>query len=332
MTWKVPSKKHPEFRRDIRVGEEGKVLGLADEEGRQVILQVVVSLPEGPRQITSAVYPKTIMLTSEYKLTEAGKELSAAAEAAAASASASTSCAEEKASSVPQWLRGDSDMAVIKQAKWSKSLVCDRDDLMRINYIKSRVASGLEALHEVLPQFTEKDLVVAQRQNKQGAWKSELWTNRDFDAYEIILAPYSSQLKDTHLTQSAHAVVGLPKHGVGAHPSGGSLALDGRSRMFIAHSNTMDELEHKGSLYWVVARPSDDSLCNLSTDTFAWEQKVLVQLPGHKKKKVVAMSRSIDALPSIPVIVNKKPIEKYTQLVLYQKEREKVKGTPSSST
>ena len=311
---------------------------MADEEGRQVILQVVVGLPEGPRQITQAVYPKSIMLTSEYNLTEAGKELSAAAEAAAASSS--TSCAEEKGSSVPQWLRGDSEFnAVIKQTKWYKSLVCDKDDLRRLSYIKSRVASGLEALHEVLPQFTEKDLVVAQRQNKQGAWKSELWTNRDFDAYEIILAPYSSQLKDTHLTQSAHAVVGLPKHGVGAHPSGGSLALDGRSRMFIAHSNTMDELEHTGSLYWVVARSSDDSLCNLSTDTFAWEQKVLVQLPGNKKNKVVAVSRSIDALPAIPVIVNKKPIEKYTQLVLYQKERDKANrstgihvGTPSSST
>ena len=93
----------------------------------------------------------------------------------------------------------------------------------------------------------------------------------------------------------------------------------------------MDELEHKGSLYWVVARSSDDSLCNLSTDTFAWEQKVLVQLPG-QKKKLVAMQRSIDALPAIPVIVNKKPIDKYTQLVIYQKEREKVKGVPSSST
>lgn len=329
MTWKVPSKKHPEFRRDIRVGEEGKILGVADEEGRQVILQVVVAMPEGPRQITQAVNPKSIMLTSEYKLTEAGKELSAAADSAAASSS--TSCADEKGSSVPQWLRGDSGSnAVIKQAKWSKSLVCDKDDLMRLSYIKSRVAAGLEALHEVLPQFTEKDFVVAQRQNKQGAWKSELWTNRDFKAYEIILAPYSSQLKDTHLTHSAHAVVGLPKHGVGAHPHGGSLALDGRTRMFMAQANTMDEEEHTGSLYWVVARSSDDSLCNLSTDTFAWEQKVILQLPG-QKKKVLAMQRSLGSLPSIPVIVNKKPIDKYTELVLYQKEREKVKGVSSAS-
>ena len=92
----------------------------------------------------------------------------------------------------------------------------------------------------------------------------------------------------------------------------------------------MDGEEHTGSLYWFVARSSDDSLCNLGTDSFAWEHKVLVQIPG-QKKKILAMQRSIESLPSIPVIVNKKPIEKYTQLVLYQKEREKVKGVPSAS-
>ena len=121
---------------------------------------------------------------------------------------------------------------MIKQTKRSRSLLCDKDELMRLWYLKSRVASGLEALREVLPQFTEKDLVVAKRQNKQGAWRSEPWTNRDFNAYAIILAPYTSQLKYTHLTQSAHAVVGLRKHGVGAHPEGGSLVLDGRTRTF----------------------------------------------------------------------------------------------------
>ena len=131
------------------------------------------------------------MLTSDYKLTEAGEEMSAAA-----AASSSTSCAEEKGSSVPQWLRGDSEVhAVIKQIKRPKPLLCDKDELTRLWYLKSRVASALEALHEVLPQFTEQDLVIAHRQNKQGAWRPELWTHRDFDAYEIILAPSTSQLK-----------------------------------------------------------------------------------------------------------------------------------------
>ena len=38
-----------------------------------------------------------------------------------------------------------------------------------------------------------------------------MWTKRDFEPYEIILSHYSSQIKDTHLTGSAHAGVTLPK-------------------------------------------------------------------------------------------------------------------------
>ena len=48
--------------------------------------------------------------------------------------------------------------------------------------------------------------MVAQRQNKHGVWKMELWAHRDFEPYAIQLAPFTSQLKETHLTQSANAM------------------------------------------------------------------------------------------------------------------------------
>ena len=44
-----------------------------------------------------------------------------------------------------------------------------------------------------------------------GVWKGEVWTKRDFEPYEIVLAPYSSQIKDTHLTGNAHAGMAMPK-------------------------------------------------------------------------------------------------------------------------
>ena len=77
----------------------------------------------------------------------------------------------------------------------------------------------------------------------------------------------------------------------------------------------------------------------MSTNSFAWEQQVFVQLPGHTKK-TPAIQRSIESLPTIPLIVNKKPIEKHTQLVLYLKDTKKKKcllamaigkGGPSAS-
>ena len=89
---------------------------------------------------------------------------------------------------------------------------------MRLWYLRSRIGVGLEALAKIIPKFTEKDLVLAQRKSDKGVWRSELWSNRDFEANELILAPLSSQLKETHLMAAAHAVVGVPKHGRGAHP------------------------------------------------------------------------------------------------------------------
>ena len=54
------------------------------------------------------------------------------------------------------------------------------------------------------------------RKTDKGLWKSELWAKRGFEPLEIHLAPFSSQIKDTHLMATAHAVVTIPKHGRGA--------------------------------------------------------------------------------------------------------------------
>ena len=77
---------------------------------------------------------------------------------------------------------------------------------------------------ESMPTFSDKDLQVVRRKTEKGVWKHELWTQRDFEALELQLAPVSSQLKDSNLMATGHAVVGLPKHGRGSHPDNTSLA------------------------------------------------------------------------------------------------------------
>ena len=91
------------------------------------------------------------------------------------------------------------------------------------------------------------------RKTQKGLWKTELWTKRDFEPLEIQLAPYSSQIKDTHLVATAHVMVTIPKHGRATHPTNGPLALDGRSRNLIASNGALDKEEQHGSLFWVVA-------------------------------------------------------------------------------
>ena len=115
--------------------------------------------------------------------------------------------------------------------------------------------------------------------------EGEVWTKRDFEPYEIILAPYSSQIKDTHLTGSAHAGVALPKNGRGAHPDNSSLALDGRLRNLIAKEGALDDKEHEGSLYWLIARTSGPAEANLYTENMAFKQRTEVILSGPAAKR-----------------------------------------------
>ena len=216
-------------------------------------------------------------------------------------------------------LLGESSASSVKvEAQWSKCLA-DSDVLSRTWWLKSRIAVCLEALAEHLPKYSEKDLLVCHRQNDKGAWKCEVWTKRPFRPSELMLAPHTSQLKDTHLTAAANAVVGLPQHGRGKHPDGGSLALDGRGRACLAKAGLIDSNEHTGSLYWLVERSSSPAEANLVLESVCWDHRVDLKLP-RKKQKVSSDWQSQD-LPAIPLLVNRKVIKEHVRLVVYQPEK-----------
>ena len=116
-----------------------------------------------------------------------------------------------------------------------------KDERSKCLWLRGIIATGLQALFEIMPKYSEKDFLLVSRKTDKGLWKSELRTKRDFKPLETQLAPFSSHLKDTHLVATAHAVVTIPRHGRGAHPTNGSLALDGRSRSLIARSGVVDK-------------------------------------------------------------------------------------------
>ena len=60
--------------------------------------------------------------------------------------------------------------------------------------------------------------------------------------------------------QSLHALVGMPKHGLGAHPDNLVMALDGRGKNKIAPKGELDSTEHQGSLFWVVGKHSTKTI------------------------------------------------------------------------
>ena len=82
--------------------------------------------------------------------------------------------------------------------------------------------------------------------------------------------------------QSLHAVVGIPKHGAGAHPDNLVMALDGRGKNKIAPKGELDPAEHHGSLFWVVGRSSKPLDCNLVLEDICFEVRMSASLPTPK--------------------------------------------------
>ena len=77
MTWKIPSKTDPEYRKDIMPGTKGTIEGFNDSEGRQVLFKCIVSLEDCNKTITRAVSPQNLMHTEEYLLSKASSSAAA---------------------------------------------------------------------------------------------------------------------------------------------------------------------------------------------------------------------------------------------------------------
>ena len=122
-----------------------------------------------------------------------------------------------------------------------------------------------------------------------------------------------------------HAVATLPKHGRGSHPSNQSLALDGRNRHLLASAGSLDDEEHRGSLFWVVTRTPDLKQANVEFENLTWEQNIKVGQPteGAKKRKTLQVEWACGELPAFPTIINKKAIPKNTQILVYLRDKTK---------
>ena len=92
------------------------------------------------------------------------------------------------------------------------------------------------------------------------------------------------------------------------------MALDGRSRTSLASQDLIDSTEHKGSLFWLVLRSSDKSLANMVFESVSWEHKITISMPLKKRKHSVEWEAK--DLPSVPLLINKKPIKAHERLVV----------------
>ena len=230
MTWTVRNKDTDPFRKDIIEGTKGMIMGFADEAGRQVLLQVQVTIDKKKQTITQACYPKNLQKTSEYLLAKAARPAhDAVPEVLEVPDGAGDGKDTEAKGKPPQWALGNSAPADVKVERAWSQLQADMDKLQQTALVKGMIFVGLHALHETLPKYNGKDFNIVHRRNEKGLWKSEIWTARAFQPYEILLAPHSSAIKETALMANLHAVLTLPKHGRWGPPRERHLGV-GRSR------------------------------------------------------------------------------------------------------
>ena len=72
-------------------------------------------------------------------------------------------------------------------------------------------------------------------------------------------------------------------------------------------------------MYWLITRTSDPATPNLHLENMSFHQKTEVKLsgPALKKRKMDPVEWAASEMPSIPILTNKKPIGKHTQLLMF---------------
>jgi hypothetical protein len=281
-----------------------------------VLMKVEMDLPSGPRQVIHQASTRNLKLTIERE----------AEDLASSAAGPGSEPGKGDEALCPSWaLEGGEPGGEVKREPAFKDLVADHEKAIKVLYLRARIVLSLQALYESMPTYGDKDLVVVHRKTDKGVWRGELWTNRAFEKLELQLGPWATQLKETHLMACGHAVVGLPRHGRGAHPENQGLALDGRGRSMMAAKGSIDEQEHRGSFFWMVTRTPKAAEANLSTEGIAFEATVKLSLPAPKRRKVCSVSWEEKEMPTLPILVNQKAIEKHTKPLVYLAPKEVAK-------
>ena len=69
----------------------------------------------------------------------------------------------------------------------------------------------------------------------------------------------------------------------------------------------------------------------MSLETVPWDYTANLHMPLKKKPKTVSVEWTVEDLPTLPILVNKKALKKHTRVVLYQQVPKRQSGESRSS-
>ena len=168
-------------------------MGLADTTGKWLFMKADVERTDGSgvaEGLQQRINAKNVTLTEVYNMRALQDVMELCESQETQESSESGSCQGASPSKhVPKWaLLNSEPQQVILQKKWEGLLAHD-DDLNRKSWGYGRIHVILHSLYETLPTYSNKEIMVLTRANSKGAWATEVWALKDFEAGEIIFAP-----------------------------------------------------------------------------------------------------------------------------------------------
>ena len=141
-------------------------------------------------------------------------------------------------------------------------LIDDDSPAARLTAWKARASFAMQQVLAAVPPLSPLDIKVVHRSNSVGAVRTEIWTAKEFAPGELIIAPWTHEIKDRlYTTGLSVSLGGLPKDAV---PGNRVLALDGRKRNHLGHGDLVNNVPGAGgNLYWCIQRTSDKNKANL---------------------------------------------------------------------
>jgi hypothetical protein len=309
-SWPCPSKANIEHRKDICVGTQGTVMG---HDGLDLpIVSVTVTDNGAPRILVHSIKASDLQHFDKYSFEKAVTETDSA------KSNLDKKEVEDKRLTPKgfEWLNAHleaSDRTSVEVTQWHKMQQdSSQDDVLYDT--KGEVVYLMGVLAQIAPQLTEEDITFIHRASKDiGApRKVELWAKRAFAPFELVLVPYTHEIKDRFWTKGRCAMLRTSK-GLAALLGNKTLALDGRLRadFHVPQKDDKRQEVRRGSLFFCVQRTLVKKEANLVLSYAKPSLNVSVTMPG--KKKVSKQERNSEI--EIPLLTNTGAIKAHTLLV-----------------
>ena len=311
-SWPCPTKANIEHRKDINVGAQLKVMGVDTASGLPLV-QATVTDNGAPRFLVHTVKSSDLQHYDAYLKEKALKDGETAVKAPHAPEKQLTPKGFD-------WLNAhikEENRTSVSVVDWKKFMAQGSVPDALVD-LQSEAIFAMNMLRQSAPQYTEKDLVVAHRSSEKAdaPHTVEVWTNRAFKAFELVLVPYTHEIKSHYYTRMRSVIV-RTSNAVKTSVGGKTLAVDGRVRSdFVEpvapqHSDEKAKDRRIGSLFFCVQRTQKKKESNLILSYIKPHLNLSVTWPNKTKAQTTQLSDIVE----IPIFTNPSAIPEHTHLV-----------------